>query len=490
MNSESVVKFLSAVPLLQKLPSSSLKKIAQVVTVKRYDRGEYVVREGEIGDGIYCIWEGEAEVCGSGHAVEEDHLEFMLQRLDYFGSGSKTVVHKANVIALTKASAYFRLTCLVLSHEHCALLQSKSIRGVDKMREAPPPIENILHLEVIDVNIFQGFTLSNAPTFGRIYGGQDVPDILQSIHTSIFYVILIGKVPTLYQVNRLHDGKSFATRRVDAIQKGNVNEEHDFEHQEATMPSVPAPEMLLSLEEQRERRAIDPRLPRQDWLILISLISTFRSYRNKVATKKSVPYPIEIRFCDPDTSTSFTKSPPRVRYWFRARDRLSDDQTLHRCAVAYASDLIFLGVSLNPHRHKNFKTISASLDHSMWFHRPVRADDWILFSANLQITSPTAYNARGFVFGQMFNRNGERAWVGRSIRKFKELVQSYDCSRRRNQITIFGLKDTLYHRYLEVNKSLVERKLRPYNDADSPLRFDPQFCNENQRIASLMMPVT
>ncbi|KAK7836219.1 acyl-coa thioesterase 2 [Quercus suber] len=92
-----------------------------------------------------------------------------------------------------------------------------------------------------------------------------------------------------------------------------------------------------------------------------------------------------------------------LRYWFRAKGKLSDDQALHRCVVAYTSDLIFLQVSMNPHRRKNLKTRSVSLDHSMHFHRPVRADDWLLFA----IYSPAAYNARGFVFGEIFNRKGE-----------------------------------------------------------------------------------
>ncbi|BAT83639.1 hypothetical protein VIGAN_04082200 [Vigna angularis var. angularis] len=73
------------------------------------------------------------------------------------------------------------------------------------------------------------------------------------------------------------------------------------------------------------------------------------------------------------------------------------------CVVAYTSDLIFLQVSLNPNRRKGMKTRAVSLDHSMWFHRPLRADDWILFV----IFSPTSCNARGYVTGQMFNQKGE-----------------------------------------------------------------------------------
>lgn len=166
-------------------------------------------------------------------------------------------------------------------------------------------------------------------------------------------------------------------------------EEHGFVHQLAQMPAVPEPELLLSMEELREKRLTDPLLP--------------RSYRNKVAAKEFVPWPMEIRFCEPNTNTNQTKSPPSLKYWLRAKGKLSDDQALHRCVVAYASDLIFLQVSVNPHRARGLKPSAVSLDHTMWFHRPFRADEWLLFA----IVSPAAYNARGFVVGEMFNRKGE-----------------------------------------------------------------------------------
>nr|XP_048333854.1 acyl-CoA hydrolase 2 isoform X3 [Ziziphus jujuba var. spinosa] len=318
--------------------------------------------------------------------------------------GTSSSVQQANVVALTK------LTCLMLPHEHCLLLEPKSIWSADKSLGTCSLVESILHLEPIEVNIFQGITLPDAPKFGKVFGGQLVGqavaaasktvDYFKVVHSLHSYFLLVGdfNIPIVYHVHRVRDGKSFATRRVDAIQKGNLiftllasfqKEEQGFDHQEAKMPSVPDPERLLNLEELRERRLTDPLLP--------------RTYRNKVATKEFVPWPIEIRFCEPNNSTNQTKSPPSLRYWFRAKGKLSDDQALHRCVVAYASDLIFLTVSLNPHRKKNLKTSSVSLDHSMWFHRSLRADDWILFV----ISSSSAYNARGFVKGEMFNRNGE-----------------------------------------------------------------------------------
>ncbi|XP_009128486.1 acyl-CoA thioesterase 2 isoform X14 [Brassica rapa] len=399
-SSSSVVEFLEKVPLLHRLTSSSLKKIAQVLVFKRYERGDYVVgRDDEEMEGVYFVVEGQAQVLGP--LGEENCSEFFLKPFDYFGRGIFGNVYAVDVVAVSQ------LTCLLLTCDHCHLLETKPMCDSDNERSL---LERILYMDPLDLNVFRGFTLPNAPALGKVFGGQFVAqglaaasktvEFMKLVHSLHAYFLLSGdtNIPIIYEVSRLRDGNNFATRRVDARQKGKTiftlfasfqREQQGFDHQESNMPHMLPPETLVSRDEMLQRRMTDHLIPRY--------------YRNKVATQYTAPLPIDIRFCEPNYSTEERKSPSRLKYWFKARGELSDDQALHRCVVAFASDLMYAFISSDPHLKKRMSAVPVSLDHSMWFHRPLRADDWLLFV----MVNLTASQSRGLATGEMFNRKGE-----------------------------------------------------------------------------------
>ncbi|XP_024992838.1 uncharacterized protein LOC112526686 isoform X3 [Cynara cardunculus var. scolymus] len=357
MDSEAVIEFLGDVPVLQRFPSSSIRKIAQFVVVKRYNSGEYIFREEKTGDGIYIICEGEVEVSSAFRADNHECQVLQWRKFDYFTQNES--VAEEDIIALTK------------------------------------------------MNTFRGTTLQGAPKSSNVYGGQFMGQALAAasktvhflkiLHSFHAHFLLAGdiNIPIIYQVDRLHDVPNLATRRVNAVQKERLvffliasfhRGEEGYDHQEPTMPSMPDPEKLLPEHGLEEGVKSLPNLQRIE-----------------VSTPTSVPWPTEIRPVDPVKHTRQTARSPSDVYWLRAKGKLPDDQALHRCVGAYFSDLLFIQISLNPHRRKGLSPSSISLDHSMWFHRDFRADDWLLYV----IDSPTAYNARGFSRGQMFNRKGE-----------------------------------------------------------------------------------
>ncbi len=260
---------------------------------------------------------------------------------------------------------------------------------------------DLLDLEKIEENIFRG--MSPKDRVQRVFGGQVLGQALVAAartvegrvcHSLHAYFLRAGdpKVPILYEVDRSRDGTSFTSRRVVAIQHGRPIftleasfqvDEPGYEHA-FPMPDVPAPETLPTEEELRAK-VID-RLPEE-----------LRAWFSR-------PRPIETRPVDPREYFSPDKRPPHEMLWIRATGVLPDDLALHQCVLAYASDMSLLDTGLLPHGIGWFdnKVQMASLDHAMWFHRPFRADDWLLYVQD----SPSASGARSFNRGLMYARDG------------------------------------------------------------------------------------
>jgi acyl-CoA thioesterase-2 len=272
------------------------------------------------------------------------------------------------------------------------------------MTSAVQDLIALLDLEPLEVNLFRG----RSPQVGwqRVFGGQVIGQALVAAcrtveevaerppHSLHAYFLLAGdpKVPIIYEVDRIRDGRSFATRRVVAIQHGHAIftmavsfhvAEPGLDRQ-AQMPDVPGPEQLPSDAEIRER--VLPMMP-----------DPVRRYYERER-------PIELRPVEFERYLG-TKFPDgRFNVWIRTTGPLPDAAAIHQCVLAYASDMMLLDAALIPHGRTVFeKTImAASLDHALWFHRPFRADDWLLYAQD----SPNASGARGFSRGLIFARDG------------------------------------------------------------------------------------
>ncbi len=269
------------------------------------------------------------------------------------------------------------------------------------MAKAVESLLDILDLESIEVNLFRGY--SPKDTFVRVFGGQVIGQALvaayrtvpeRACHSLHAYFLLGGdpKAPIIYEVDRIRDGGSFTTRWVKAIQHGEAifsmgvsfhKVEGGYEHQ-AVMPKVPMPEELASEKDVREK--VMPMLP-----------EAVRKYYERER-------PIELRPVEYMRYLSRDYREPKFNVWMKSVSPLPDDPVIHRCVLAYASDMGLLDAALIPHGRSVFsRSIQpASLDHALWFHRPFRADDWLLYSQD----SPNANNARGFSRGQFFTRDG------------------------------------------------------------------------------------
>ena len=271
------------------------------------------------------------------------------------------------------------------------------------MPESLDALLALLDLEPLEVNIYRGQNRDLGT--GRVYGGQVFAQALvaarrtvedaREAHSAHGYFILPGDLaaPIVYFVDRLRDGSSFTTRRVTAIQHGRAifNLSASFhiaesgpEHQ-LEMPSVPEPESLTT--ELEMIRAVADRIP-----------ETLRD----VLTQER---PIDIRPVTPVDPLRAEKRAPVRQAWFRAVAPLPDEPWIHQAILAYASDYGLLVTALQPHGipHRARNLMLASLDHSVWMHRPFRADEWLLYSTD----SPVTTGARGFVRGTIHTRTGE-----------------------------------------------------------------------------------
>ena len=269
------------------------------------------------------------------------------------------------------------------------------------MASAIQDLLDILDLEPLEVNLFRG----RSPQAGwqRVYGGQVIGQALVAAvrtvegrvpHSMHAYFLLPGdpKVPIIYDVDRVRDGKSFTTRRVTARQHGHpifsmlVSFHHDepgLEHQ-ATMPKVPPPESLPNESQMREK-------------LLPTMPDPVRRYYERER-------PIELRPVEFERYGGKKYPDGRFNLWIKATGRLPDDLAIHQCVLAYASDMTLLDAALAPHGRTLFEQqfMAASLDHALWLHRPFRADDWLLYAQD----SPNLHGSRGFSRGLIFTRDG------------------------------------------------------------------------------------
>ena len=267
-------------------------------------------------------------------------------------------------------------------------------------------IQDLLHqfeLERLEVNLFRGESRDIGSP--QVFGGQVLGQALMAasstvegrvVHSLHAYFLRRGdfNLPIVYQVDRNRDGGAFSSRRVIAIQNGAPiftfsasfqEPEAGLDHQIA-MVDVPPPESLPN-----------DRLPPE---LLAKLPEKMRRFME-------LERPFEFRRVDPIDYLHPKKVPPQQRVWLRAIGRLPDDDALHRCLLAYVSDYNLLNTALLPHAASwiSGKLFMASIDHAMWFHRPFRLDDWVLYS----IDSPSASGARGFARGSFFTRDGRLA---------------------------------------------------------------------------------
>ena len=263
---------------------------------------------------------------------------------------------------------------------------------------------NLLDVEALEVNMFRGQSrdLGGKSVFGGQVIGQALVAAGRTVegaepHSLHAYFLRPGdmNLPIVYEVDRIRDGRSFTARHVEAIQHGQPilsmiasfqKPETGPEHQ-AQMPQVPPPESLRPQHELSEEwLQAQPEVPPRAREALLRMLA------------------IEFRPVTPWNPLQPEARECTQNIWFRAAGQLPDDPMLHRCVLAYASDFNLLSTALRPHAMSFLdpNNAVASIDHALWFHRDVRADDWLLYAMD----SPSAQGSRGLSRGLIFDREG------------------------------------------------------------------------------------
>jgi acyl-CoA thioesterase-2 len=258
------------------------------------------------------------------------------------------------------------------------------------MPESLEDLVELLDLEKIDVDLYRGRQPQTSAQ--RVFGGQVLGQALVAasdtieperiVHSLHGYFLRPGDtaVPIEYHVERIRDGKSFSSRRIVASQRGKTI-------------------FYMSTSYQRPEPGLDHSDPMPTDLVPPEEAPTLASVFEQASGRKAEDWNKEWAALDVRLAGLSGR-----QFWIRAAGKLPDDSALHACVLAYASDLTLLGASLLPHGIiiGDRRIQPASLDHALWFHRPFRADEWLLYDQ----ASPSASGARGFATGRLFSQDG------------------------------------------------------------------------------------